>query len=203
MAIVGRDKLPRLRCCSCSKHAQAKSNQGAAPRSILAPALLDVLLCPERRLPMKTQYTETASLSSWRLRTPLAGSDKIANSNALPVAVDRTGRPLGWIGRTLVAVDTDRVFIEASDPGLREELVAMYEDEGCDVIATSNSKTLLAFMEQLPVPDDFGDDVVIAEDDFPGTNATDLHRQLLARGWSIPVFTVSTRGPSDRTGVAS
>ena len=159
---------------------------------------------------MKTQCTETASLSSWRLRTPLAGSDRIANSNgtegetqALPVAVDRTGQPLGWIGRTLLAVDTDRVFIEVSDPGLREELVAAYEADGCDVIATSNSRTLLAFMGQLPIPDDFGDDVVIAEDDFPGTNATDLHRQLLARGWSIPVFTVLTRKPSGRAGVTS
>jgi CheY-like chemotaxis protein len=65
------------------------------------------------------------------------------------------------------------------------------EDEGCDVIAASNSRTLLDFMEQLPVPRDFGNDLVLADDDFPGTNAEDLHRQLKARGWSIPVFTVS------------
>ncbi|HJX54412.1 MAG TPA: hypothetical protein VJ801_16720 [Polyangia bacterium] len=159
---------------------------------------------------MKTQYTETAGLTSWRLRTPLAGSEKIANSNGaagetqvLPVAVDRTGQPLGWIERTLLAVDKDRVFIEVSDPGLREELVAAYQFEDRDVIAASNSKTLLAFMEQLPIPDDFGDDIVIAEDDFPGTTATDLHRQLLARGWSIPVFTVTTQEPSGRAGVVS
>ena len=58
-------------------------------------------------------------------------------------------------------------------------------------------------MEQLPIPDDFGDDFVIAEDDFPGTNATDLHRQLLARGWSIPVVTVSTQAPLGGAGVTS
>ena len=157
---------------------------------------------------MKTQYTETPSLSSWRLRTPLAGSDRIANSNgsetrALPVAVNRAGQPLGWIERTLLAVDTDRVFIEVADPCLREELIATYEAEGCDVIATSNSKTLLAFMEQLPIPNDFVDDVVIAEDDFPGTTATDLRKQLWARGWVIPVFTVPTQEPSGRAGALS
>jgi len=157
---------------------------------------------------MKTQSTETPSLSSWRLRTPLTGSEKIANSNGaretrpLPIAVDRTGHPLGWIERTLLAVDTDRVFIEVSDPELREELVSAYEDEGCDVVATSNSKTLLAFMERLPIPADFGNDIAIADDDFPGTNATDLHRQLLARGWTIPVLTVSTHEPSGRAGLA-
>jgi CheY-like chemotaxis protein len=121
---------------------------------------------------------------------------------APPVAIDRSGHRLGWIERTLLAVDTDRVFIEMSDPRLREELVSTYEDEGCDVIAASSSRALLAFIEQLPIPRDFGDDVVIAEDDFPGTSATDLHRQLLARGWSIPVFTIAAETPFGRVGVA-
>ena len=105
--------------------------------------------------------------------------------------------------RTLLAVDTDRVFIEVSNPGLREELVAAYEAEGCNVVAASSSRTLLAFMEQLPIPRDFATDLVIAEDDFPGTNGTDLHRQLLARGWSIPVYTISTQAPFGKAGVAS
>ena len=159
---------------------------------------------------MKTQDSRTPSLSPWRLHARLVGSNRIANSNGaegeareLPVAVDRTGHRLGWIERTLLAVDTDRVFIEVSDSRLREKLIAAYENEGCDVIAASSSKTLLAFMEQLPIPDDFGDDFVIAEDDFPGTNATDLHRQLLARGWSIPVVTVSTQAPLGGAGVTS
>ena len=64
---------------------------------------------------MKTQETETESLASWRLRTRLAQSDKAHASGgatpALPVAVNRTGQPLGWIERTLLDVDTDRVFI--------------------------------------------------------------------------------------------
>jgi hypothetical protein len=156
---------------------------------------------------VKTQETETESLASWRLRTRLAQSDKAHASGgatpALPVAVNRTGQPLGWIERTLLDVDTDRVFIEVSDPGLREELVATYEDEGFDVIAASNSRTLLGFMEQLPIPHDFGKDVVIAEDDFPGTNATDLHRQLQAHGWAIPVYSISTQAPFRRAGVSS
>ena len=154
---------------------------------------------------MKTQETET-SLSEWRLRTQLAGNGKLPGASgtwAIPVAVGKTGKPLGWIERTLLAVDTDRVFIEVSDPGLREELVATYEDEGFDVIAASNSRTLLEFMEQLPIPHDFGKDVVIAEDDFPGTNATDLHRQLQAHGWAIPVYSISTQAPFRRAGVSS
>lgn len=154
---------------------------------------------------MKTQETET-SLSEWRLRTQLAGNDKLPDASrtwAIPVAVGKTGKPLGWIERTLLAVDTDRVFIEVSDPELRDELVAAYEGEGCDVIAASNSRTLLALMEQLPIPREFGNDLVLAEDDFPGTNATDLHRQLLAHGWSIPVFTVSFQSPPDGADAAS
>jgi hypothetical protein len=155
---------------------------------------------------MKTQETETQSLSAWRLRTREPESDRLPGAEgtpALPVAVNRTGQPLGWIERTLLDVDTDRVFIEVSDPGLREELVATYEDEGLDVIAASNSRTLLEFMEQLPIPHDFGKDVVIAEDDFPGTNATDLHRQLQAHGWAIPVYSISTQAPFRRAGVSS
>ena len=158
---------------------------------------------------MKTQDSETANPSSWRLPKRLTKDDRIPDSRgttgkarAVPVAVGTTGQPLGWIERTLLAVDTDRVFIEVSDPELRQALVDAYEDEGCDVIATSNSRTLVAFMEQLPIPDDFGDDLVIAEDDFSGTNATDLHRQLLARGWPIPVVTVSTQAPSGKAGAA-
>jgi len=144
---------------------------------------------------MKTEYSETASLSSWRFPA--------AETSVVPVAVDKAGQPLGWIERTLLAVNTDRVFIEVSDPELREELVTAYEDEGCDVVATSNSRTLLAFMEQLPIPHDFGNDLVLAEDDFPGTNATDLHRRLLEHGWSIPVFTVAIQSPPDSEKLAS
>jgi CheY-like chemotaxis protein len=132
---------------------------------------------------MKREYSENLTLSAWRLSK--------TDSRVPPVATSKSGRPLGWIERTLLAVDTDRVFIEVSDPELRQELVTAYEDEGCDVIAASNSKTLLEFMELLPVPHDFGNDLVLADDNFPGTNAEDLHRELQARGWSIPVFTVS------------
>ena len=113
---------------------------------------------------MKTEYSETASLSSWRFPA--------AETSVVPVAVDKAGQPLGWIERTLLAVNTDRVFIEVSDPELRAELVAAYEGEGCNVIAASNSRTLLALMEQLPIPRDFGNDLVLAEDDFPGTTDT-------------------------------
>lgn len=152
---------------------------------------------------MKTRDFETASLSARRLLKSFHGAK--GETPAPPVAIDRSGHRLRWIERTLLAVDTDRVFIEMSDPGLREELVEAYEDQGRDVIAASNSRTLLAFMEQLPVPHDFANDndLVIAEDDFPGTNGTDLHRQLLARGWAIPVFTISPQAPWGRTGVAS
>jgi CheY-like chemotaxis protein len=144
---------------------------------------------------MKTEYSETTNLSSSRLRE--------AESRVPPVAISKSGQPLGWIERTLLAVDTDRVFIEVSDPELRQELVTAYEDEGCDVIAASNSRTLLDFMEQLPVPRDFGNDLVLADDDFPGTNAEDLHRQLKARGWSIPVFTVSVQSAPESARMAS
>ena len=132
---------------------------------------------------MKREYSENLTLSAWRLSK--------TDSRVPPVATSKSGRPLGWIERTLLAVDTDRVFIEVSDPELRQELITAYEDEGCDVIAAANSKTLLEFMEQLPIPHDFGNDLVLADDDFPGSNAEDLHRQLKAHGWSIPVFTVS------------
>ena len=113
------------------------------------------------------------------------------------MAVSETGRPLGWIERTLLAVDSNRVFIEVSDPQLREELAAEYEAEFRDVIAASDSQTLLKFMEQLPIPTEPANDMVIAEDDFPSTTASDLRRQLKTLGWSIPVFTVwnqSSRG---------
>lgn len=144
---------------------------------------------------MKTECSETTSLSSSRLRE--------AESRVPPVAISKSGRPLGWIERTLLAVDTDRVFIEVSDPELRQELISAYEDEGCDVIAASNSKTLLEFMEQLPIPHDFGNDLVLADDDFPGTNAEDLHRELRAHGWAIPVFTVSFQSSPERAKMAS
>jgi hypothetical protein len=159
---------------------------------------------------MKIQYPEIPSLSSRRLRDRLAKIDQTSDSRetkwdmrAHPAVLSKAGHPVGWIERTLLAVDTDRAFIDVSDPELREELVAAFETEGRDVIATSNRRTLLAFMEQLPVPRDFGDDIVVVEDDFPGTTAIDLHRELLARGWAIPVFTVSTQAPSGRAGAAS
>jgi CheY-like chemotaxis protein len=143
---------------------------------------------------MKREYSENSTLSAWRLSKH--------DPRVPPVAISKSGQPLGWIERTLLAVDTDRVFIEVSDPELREELMTAYEDEGCDVVATSNSGTLLAFMEQLPIPHDFGNDLVLADDNFPGTNAEDLHRELQAHGWAIPVFTVSFQSPPDsaRTG---
>ena len=144
---------------------------------------------------MKSEYSENSTLSAWRLCE--------AESRVPPVAIGKSGRPLGWIERTLLAVDTDRVFIEVSDPELREELVTAYEDEGCDVIAASNSRTLLSFMEQLPIPHDFGNDLVLADDNFPGTNAEDLHRELQAHGWSIPVFTVALQSPPDSAKMAS
>jgi DNA-binding response OmpR family regulator len=90
-----------------------------------------------------------------------------------------------------------------ADAELREELVTAFETEGRDVIATSNGRTLLAFMEELPLPDDFGDDIVVVEDDFHGTHVAEVQSQLRARGWEVPVFTVSTQAPSGRVGVAS
>jgi hypothetical protein len=151
---------------------------------------------------MKTQDLESADLTAWPLRTRLASTNQIPDfsetkgyASTHPVAVGKTGRPLGWIERTLLAVDNNRVFIEASDPRLREELASEYAAENRDVIAASDSQTLLKFMEQLPIPTDPGNDVVIAEDDFPGTTATDLRRQLQARGWCIPVFTVWNQSP--------
>jgi hypothetical protein len=159
---------------------------------------------------MKTQSSEIPSLFPWRLRKRLAEIDKTSDSRATksetrayPAVLGKEGHPVGWIERTLLAVNTGRAFIDVADPEMREELVVAYETEGRDVIATSNSRTLLAFMAQLPVPKDFGDDIVVVEDDFPGTHAIELHHQLRARGWPIPVFTVSTRPPSGIVGVAS
>lgn len=159
---------------------------------------------------MKTQGLESANLTTWPLRTRLAATNQIPDSSETkgyasthPVAVSWTGRPLGWIERTLLAVDNNRVFIEASDPRLREELAAEYEAENRDVIAACDSQSLLRFMEQLPIPADAGNDLVIAEDDFPGTTATDLWRQLKARGWSIPVFTVWNQSPLAATRLPS
>jgi hypothetical protein len=108
-------------------------------------------------------------------------------------AVTSSGRPLGWIERTLLAVDGKRVFIDVSDPGLREELIAANEAEHRDVIATSNREALLEFMARLPIPTDPANDFVIAQEDYSGTEATDLRRELEARGWSIPVLTVLPR----------
>ncbi len=145
---------------------------------------------------MKNQQLEDSSLNASPLRTRLAGINQIPDSSEKgltpdhPVAVSETGRPLGWTERTLLAVDTNRVFIEASDPWLREALAAESGTDNRDVIAASDSQTLLRFMEQLPVPAEPGNDVVIVEDDFPGTTAVDVWRGLKARGWSIPVFTV-------------
>jgi C4-dicarboxylate-specific signal transduction histidine kinase len=106
------------------------------------------------------------------------------------VPVDESGRPLGWIERTLLAVDSNRVFIEVSDPRLRADLTAEYEAENRDVIVAKDSQTLLKFMEQLPVPAAPANDMVIAGEDSSGETVSDLRRQLKARGWSIPVFTV-------------
>ena len=101
-------------------------------------------------------------------------------------------QPSGWVARTLLAVDTDRVFIDVSDPGLRSALIAEFEAEGRDVVAAGNSKALLAFMEKLPVPDDPCGDVVDVEGDVPGTSGAELVRQLRARGWPITAQVVWT-----------
>jgi len=129
---------------------------------------------------MKTQDSQNLLPTSSQPRT-------------LTVALNNNGRPLGWIERTLLAVDANRVFIEVSDPRLRDELVAANQAEHRDVIAASNSEALLEFMDRLPVPTDCGNDVVIAEEDSSGTRASDLYRRLQARGWSIPVLTVSAQ----------
>ena len=159
---------------------------------------------------MKTQSSEISSLSSWRLRRWLARIEQASDSGATkaelrahPVVLSKAGDPVGWMERTLLAVNTDRAFIDVADAELRDELVTAFETEGRDVIATSNGRTLLAFMEKLPLPDDFGDDIVVVEDDFHGTHVAEVQSQLRARGWEVPVFTVSTQAPSGRVGVAS
>ena len=111
--------------------------------------------------------------------------------------------PLGWIERTLLAVDGHRVFIDVADPRLREELIATNKALHRDVIAASNSEALLQFITHLPVPRDYANDVVIAEEDTSGTKAKDLDQQLRARGWSIPVLTVSARTRLGALGVTS
>jgi hypothetical protein len=57
----------------------------------------------------------------------------------------------------------------------------------------NNSDALLEFMDRLPVPGDCGNDFVIVEDDYTGAKASELYRRLQARGWSIPVLTVSVQ----------
>jgi hypothetical protein len=143
---------------------------------------------------MKTQHLENQNLADWPLRAHLAGINQSSDSS---------GHPLGWIERTLLAVDTNRVFIEVADPRLREELAAEYEAENRDVIAASDSDTLLNFMEQLPIPAEPTNDIVIVENDFPKTTATELRCQLKARGWEIPVFTVWNQSSSGGKEVAS
>lgn len=159
---------------------------------------------------MKSQHIKNQNLAACPLHTRLTGINQIPDSSGPediapnhPVAVSETGRPLGWIERTLLAVDSNRVFIDISDPRLRDELAAEYEAENRDVIATSDSQTLLKFMEQLPIPVEPANDVVIVEDDFPGTTAIDLWHQLKARGWSIPVFTVWNQASRGGKEVAS
>jgi CheY-like chemotaxis protein len=159
---------------------------------------------------MKTQDYRIPSLTSWQLRRRLAEIEETSRSlgtkakvRSPSVVLSRAGRPVGWMERTLLAVDTDRAFVEVSDPGLRQALVAAFEAEGRDVIATSNRRALLAFMEELPIPDDSGDDLVVAEDDASGSNAAELRRQLRARGWSIPVLPVSTARPRASAKAAS
>jgi hypothetical protein len=159
---------------------------------------------------MKTHNSGDRDLGDWPLRIRVAGIHQIPDSTGgadaaprEPVVVDETSRPLGWIERTLLAVDTNRVFLEVPDPRLRAELVAEFQAEKRDVIVASNSHALLEFMKQLPIPTEPANDVVIAEDDFPGTTATDLRRQLQERGWAIPVFTVWNQTPCGGSGVAS
>jgi hypothetical protein len=146
---------------------------------------------------MKTQSPEGSTLTLCPLRTRLAAGEESPDSYGTksqawghPVPVDESGRPLGWIERTLLAVDSNRVFIEVSDPRLRADLTAEYEAENRDVIVAKDSQTLLKFMEQLPVPAAPANDMVIAGEDSSGETVSDLRRQLKARGWSIPVFTV-------------
>jgi hypothetical protein len=119
------------------------------------------------------------------------------------VATKDAGQPLGWIERTLLAVDGNRVFIEASDAQLREELIEANAAQHHDVIATSNREALLEFMAHLPVPRDSGNDIVIAQADAAGIDAANLRRELEARGWSIPVLTVSPRARLDGEGGVS
>jgi CheY-like chemotaxis protein len=157
---------------------------------------------------MKKQHLEYLDRATWPLCTHLTGNEQIrfssgSNGPIHPVAVSKAGHPLGWIERTLLAVDTNRVFIEASDPHLREELAAEYEAENRDVVAAGDSQTLLEFMEQLPIPTEPANDVVIMQDDFPKSSATDLCRKLKARGWSIPVYTVWNQSPRGGSGVTS
>jgi hypothetical protein len=149
---------------------------------------------------MKSQDSKNVDPSSLLARVHAARNEKMDDLSeakkvrpTLRSAVTGSGRPLGWIERTLLAVDGHRVFIDVSDPRLREELVAANEAEHRDVIAASNIEALFEFMARLPVPKDCGNDIVIADEDFSRTKASELFRQLEARGWSIPVLTVSAR----------
>jgi hypothetical protein len=159
---------------------------------------------------MKTRLSTNSDPISWLLRTrpaeddPMDGFPKAkAEPKSLRATVTSTGHPLGWIERTLLAVDGHRVFIDVADARLREELIAANEALHHDVIAASNSEALLQFIAHLPVPRGYANDVVIAEEDTSGTKAKDLDQQLRARGWSIPVLTVSARTRLGALGVTS
>jgi hypothetical protein len=159
---------------------------------------------------MNTQDSTNPSPTASQARTRPAENDQVMESMAakgeprtLRAAVANSGRPLGWIERTLIAVDGKRVFIDVSDPGLREELVAANEARHHDVIAASNREALLEFMARLPIPIDAANDIVIAQEDYSGTEAIDLRHELEARGWSIPVLTVSPRARLGEEGGAS
>jgi CheY-like chemotaxis protein len=149
---------------------------------------------------MKTNNFETPSPCSWWLHNLSAEHDPISDAAAsnpdapaAPVFAGKTGQPAGWVERTLLAVDTDRVFIDVSDANLRDELIAAFEADGRDVVAAANGQSLLEFMEKLPVPDYPSGDVVVVEDGVCGPSTDGLLEQLRARGWPILGLIASTR----------
>lgn len=148
---------------------------------------------------MKTNQVQIPRIYPWPFRTTLARDDRLPDwhqmldrAPSLSTAVTETGCPAGWMERTLLAVDTGRVFIDAPDPAIRGALVAAFEAGGHDVIAAGSSQALLTLMEQLPIPDELSGDVVVVEDEHPGTIAAELLGGLRALGWSIPALVVPT-----------
>lgn len=92
-----------------------------------------------------------------------------------------------WIEKTLVAVDTRRVFLAEADPFMRRLLTRRFQAAGHDVIAAENGRSMLEYLHELPRPTGASGDVLVTDVEMPEMGGFELVDRARAAGWSMPV----------------